>query len=89
MRFEQSGEHEDFDGAISLYRDALDLRPAGHPDRSASLNDFASSLQMRFRQSGERGDLDKAISLHRDALLNCDQQAIQNDLPPSTISQTR
>ena len=34
--FQQSGEREDLDEAISLHRHVLELRPAGHPDQSAS-----------------------------------------------------
>ncbi|KIM76304.1 hypothetical protein PILCRDRAFT_797811, partial [Piloderma croceum F 1598] len=67
-RFEQSGEREDLDEAISLHRDALELFPAGHPNQSTSLDNLATSLTMRFEQSGEWEDLDEAISLHRDAL---------------------
>ena len=67
-QFEQSGGREDLDEAISLHQDALELLSAGHPDRSTSFNNLASSLTRRFEQSDEREDLDEAISLHRDAL---------------------
>lgn len=50
---EAAFEHprEDLDEVISLYRDALELLPAGHINRSASLNNFASSLT-----TGKLGD---------------------------------
>jgi len=63
-----SGEQEDIDEAISLLRYALEVQPAGHPNRSTSLNNLATSLRSRFEQSGDQDDLDEAISLHRDAL---------------------
>ena len=67
-RFEQLGQPEDLDNAISLHRHALELQPAGHPDRSASLNNLGTSLHTRFEQSGQLEDLDEAMSLLRDAL---------------------
>src|ERR1700679_4235683 len=68
MRFKQSGEWEDLDEAISLHRDALELQPAGHPNRSDSLNNLAVSLTTRFEQSGERQDLDEAIELFPESI---------------------
>ena len=59
----------DLDEAISLHREALLLRPASHPNRSASLNNLASSLRTRFEKRGAAIDLDEAISLHRQALI--------------------
>jgi len=68
MRFKQSDEQEDLDEAISLLRDALELRPTGNPNRSTSLGNLATVLRHRFQQAGERENLDEAISLHREAL---------------------
>ena len=67
-RFDQLGQREDLDEAISLHRGALELRTAPHPDRPGSLNNLANALRRRFDQLGQREDLDKAISLHRQAL---------------------
>ncbi|EPT05822.1 hypothetical protein FOMPIDRAFT_1045122 [Fomitopsis schrenkii] len=67
-RFEQLGDRADLDSAITLHREALELRPTGHPDRSSSLNNLAIALQTRFKQLGDRADLDSAITLHREAL---------------------
>jgi hypothetical protein len=61
-RFEQSGQFEDLDEAISLLRDALELFPAGHLNRSDSLNNLAVSLIRRYEQSSQPKDLDEAIS---------------------------
>jgi hypothetical protein len=41
-RFQQSGDRDDLDEAIQLHRDALVLRPPGHPARAMSL----STLQL-------------------------------------------
>ncbi|KAF8966660.1 tetratricopeptide repeat-containing protein [Flammula alnicola] len=69
IRFGQRGASNDFDEAISLHREALVLRPAPHPNRSASLNNLAIALQTHFGQWGASNDLDEAISLNRDALV--------------------
>ena len=53
---------------IVLDREALGLRPKGHPDRSASLNNFAIRLCSRYHQLGALQDLDDAIVLDREAL---------------------
>ncbi|KIM73862.1 hypothetical protein PILCRDRAFT_80603 [Piloderma croceum F 1598] len=68
LRFEHSGQCDDLDRAISLYRDLLELLPATRPDRSSDLNNLAAALNIRFNQLGLREDLDEAISFHRDAL---------------------
>ena len=59
---------EDFDEAIVLDREALDLRPPGHPDRSMSLNNLAIRLSARYKQLGGVEDLDEAVVLDREAL---------------------
>ncbi|KAF8521643.1 hypothetical protein JB92DRAFT_3275043, partial [Gautieria morchelliformis] len=48
-RFEQYGRHEDLEEAISLHREALELRPAPHPDRSSSLYNMALALLTWFK----------------------------------------
>ena len=50
MRFQQSGEQEDLDEAISLHQDAL---AAGHSNQSGSLNNLTTSLTMEFEQLGK------------------------------------
>ena len=67
-RFDQSGQREDLDEAISFHREVLELLPALHHIRSCSLNNVATALRARFEQSGQRKDLDEAISFHREAL---------------------
>ena len=59
---------EDLDGAIILFREALDLRPQGHPLRSGALDILYYCLSAQFNELGEIQDLDEAIVLVREAL---------------------
>jgi len=43
-RFEQGGQQNDLDDSISMHRQALELRPLSHPDRSQSFNNLANAL---------------------------------------------
>ncbi|KAN0082482.1 CHAT domain containing protein [Tylopilus felleus] len=56
------------DQAVVLCREALELCPQGHPNRSVSLNDLASCLRTRYTQLGAVPDLEQAIVLNREAL---------------------
>ena len=56
------------DEAIVLAREALHLRPAGHPARSVSLNNLVSHLSTRYSQLGVMKDLEEAIVLARESL---------------------
>ncbi|KAG1869359.1 CHAT domain-containing protein [Suillus subalutaceus] len=66
--FEHRSNNEDLDQAIALHREALALRPVGHPDRSSSLNNLATELSSRFEHRGNDEDLDQAIALQREVL---------------------
>ncbi|KAG1858281.1 hypothetical protein C8R48DRAFT_775230 [Suillus tomentosus] len=76
IRFCHRGNGEDLDEAIALYldeaialhREALALRPVGHPERWGSLNNLANPLSFRFDQRGNNEDLHEAIALHKEAL---------------------
>ena len=59
---------EDLNEAVVLDREALDLRPKGHPDRAMSLNNLAIDLIIRYEQLWGVEDLDEAIVLVREAL---------------------
>ena len=72
-RYKQLGVMEDLDEAIVLGREALDLCPQGHHDRSMSLNNLADFLSFRWKQLGAMEDLDEAIVLDREALDICPQ----------------
>jgi hypothetical protein len=49
-------------------REALRLRPEGHPERAMSCEDLAESLWICFSQTGDMTLLDKALELEREAL---------------------
>ena len=68
IRFDQAGQREDLDSAISFHREALELRAAHHPDRSGSLNSLGDALSTQFHQTGQRENLDLAILCHRETL---------------------
>jgi hypothetical protein len=56
------------DESITLHREALALRSAGHPDRASSCNNLANALQTRYGVTGSSDLLDESITLHREAL---------------------
>ncbi|KAG2335495.1 hypothetical protein BDR05DRAFT_449391, partial [Suillus weaverae] len=56
---------EDIDSTISLFREALALRPQGHPDHPLSLYHLADALTWRYRKEGT------AVDLHESAQLYC------------------
>ena len=41
---------EDLEEAITCHRQALALRPHGHPDRSSSLNNLANAVSIRLEE---------------------------------------
>ena len=53
----------DFDIPITLYRDALDLRPVGHPDRPATQLHLARATMSRFLKWGEKTYAEEAKKL--------------------------
>ena len=67
-RCTQLGEPQDLDTAIVLHREALELRPKGHPLRPSSLASLASHLSTRCERLARMEDLDEAIMLNREAL---------------------
>ena len=68
-RYNQLGWMGDLNEAIVLSREALALRPLGHPDRPMSLNNLAADLSARYNHLGWMADLNEAIFLDRNALL--------------------
>ena len=67
----QVGAIKDLDEAIVLNREALDVRPHGHPLRFSILNNLAADLFHRYEKFAEMEDLDEAIVLGREALSLC------------------
>ena len=67
-RYNELGATRDLEEAIVIAREAIDLCPAGHPDRSMSLNTLSVCLAIRHNQLGAMEDLGEVIFLHREAL---------------------
>ena len=60
-------EQNDLDEAISLFKQALDIRPPPHPSRSLSLSHLAHALSDKFAEGGQQIDLEEAMSRYRAA----------------------
>jgi hypothetical protein len=58
--FNQTEHTALLDEALELHREALRLRPEGHPDRAHSCAHLAVTLQTRFDQTGDTALLDEA-----------------------------
>jgi hypothetical protein len=58
----------DLEGGISLHREALELRPSPHPDRSCSLYYLAESLQDMYGVTHVLSDLQEAIACREELL---------------------
>jgi hypothetical protein len=67
-RYEVTGSSDLLDESITLQREALALRPIGHPLRAISCNNLANALQTRYEVTGSSDLLDEAITLRREAL---------------------
>ena len=70
-QFKQGGGTSCFDEAIVLDRDALQLCPLGHPNRSTCLTCLGIHLGDHFVQLGATSDLQESIVLVREALDLC------------------
>ena len=68
-RFLVLGDNTDLNEAIESHRLALDLRPAGHPQRSSSLHNLAICYLHKYSKQGTMSDLEEAISFNRAALV--------------------
>ncbi|KAG1810554.1 uncharacterized protein BJ212DRAFT_1484125 [Suillus subaureus] len=77
-RFDHQGKPNDLDEAIffidditravSLYHEALTLRPPGHPTHNTTLNNLALALSTRYNKLHVSKDLDEAIDRYRECL---------------------
>ena len=67
-KFEKTDDVTHLDKAIALHRSALNLRPAGHPNRHWSLAWLAWCSLERYRKQSKLLDLEEAIELGRAAL---------------------
>ncbi|KAF8970455.1 CHAT domain-containing protein [Flammula alnicola] len=66
--FGKSGNMDDLNTAVALYREGITELPASSHNYVVTLNNLANAVATRFEQGGQRSDLDEAISLHRQAL---------------------
>jgi hypothetical protein len=58
----------DLEETISLHREALQLQPSPHPERSLSLSNLAISLGNLYQRTRGIADLEEAILLDREGL---------------------
>lgn len=63
MHCQQTGNAEDLNESISLFRSAIALREAIKPEHTDALLGLASSLQARFRKDGGEEDFEEATQL--------------------------
>jgi len=75
-RFEQYGKDEDLEEAIVLQREALELRPPGHPNHSQSLMLLGSMFLATFSHFGRHDNLHQAMSLYAKATHNALQPSL-------------
>jgi tetratricopeptide (TPR) repeat protein len=68
IHFNQIGDMELLGEALYLDREALRLRPEGHPERALSCENLAVLLRTRFNQTGDTWLMDKVLELQREAL---------------------
>ncbi|KAG1790422.1 CHAT domain-containing protein [Suillus plorans] len=62
---------EDIDGTISLFRDALALRPQPHPDHPLSLYNLTRALNWRHSKTSTAADICEAAQLYHELLPLC------------------
>ncbi|KAG2146823.1 hypothetical protein DEU56DRAFT_978674 [Suillus clintonianus] len=67
-RFNKRGDINDINTALSHHREALALKPLGHPMRDNMLANLAVVLKTRHRKSHASEDLNETIVLYRKAL---------------------
>jgi tetratricopeptide (TPR) repeat protein len=67
-RFEDTGNLQDIDYAISNHQKAVASTPSGHADLSSRLNNLGTSYLCRFEHTGNLQDIDHAISYQQKAV---------------------
>jgi len=71
VNFQLDGRYLDLDIPISLFQDALDLRPTDHPDRAITQLHLAIALLSRFVERGSQSDANTAQALLSEVLDIC------------------
>jgi len=67
-RFGRTGQLQDLEEAIGVYRRAVALTPEGSPDLPMYLNNLGTGLRARFGRTGQLQDLEEAIGVYRRAV---------------------
>ncbi|KAG1759636.1 hypothetical protein EDD22DRAFT_1051990 [Suillus occidentalis] len=62
---------QDIDNTISLFRDALALRPQHHPDRPSSLYNLTEALTWRHNKKSTAADIRESAQLYHELLPLC------------------
>lgn len=68
IRYKREGSVSDLNTTISTYREALELKPIGHPKRDLTASQLSECLSWRYHLEGSKNDLTEAINLAREAL---------------------
>ena len=68
QEYQQTGNIDRLQTAITLFRHAVADTPTDHPDRPVDLSNLGNALQFRYGRSGQQADLDEAITLFRQAV---------------------
>ncbi|KIK35601.1 hypothetical protein CY34DRAFT_812029 [Suillus luteus UH-Slu-Lm8-n1] len=64
-------DFQDIDSTISLFREALTLRPQRHPDRPLSLYNLTEALKWRYLKENTTADIREAARLYHELLPLC------------------
>ncbi|KAG1861176.1 hypothetical protein DFJ58DRAFT_744323 [Suillus subalutaceus] len=62
---------QDIDSTIFLFRDALALRPQGHPDRPSSIYHLTEALTWRYSDQDTPADIRESVQLYHELLPLC------------------
>jgi hypothetical protein len=68
MTFDILGDQDALAESVDLNREALTLRPPGHPSRAGTLNNLAAALKRTFEICGDFILLEEAVRMQREVL---------------------
>ena len=66
--YEDNGDIEDLNEAISAFREAIAVAPSDHEKAVNYLHNLAIALRLRFASTGAKDDVNEAIQLHYQSL---------------------
>ena len=64
----RTGDVRPIQSAITLFQEAVDATPVGHPDRPMHLSNLGTALRTRFDRFDRQADLDQAIAVGQQAV---------------------